>query len=430
MSVVAERPERLARGTARGFAVRALGGDARGAWVLAAGEARGAAECAAWLRATALRLAVRLDPGPRVRWAPGALVRPTCVPGPDAPTALRAWAEDAAGQAAVGEVLEGGGPFGARFPDVDGGWYELVAEPVSVRTEAAERKAGAPMKETSVPEDEAGTVRCDAETDVPHLMRIFAKRLSIHTVGGEPASRTRCGLERHDGVEHVGRVRELREGAVWVTFTREMPPYQARLLPPCACATGEGLPCGLWEGHGGRCLPAERERPAPERIGELGVLLEGAPELARPVREFVLPREREEATRTVRAIEAVLDRVLRLCPFPEGVGLSAPQIGIPRAAALVQPPWGAPAVILLNPRVTAASRETAESYMACPSHPAPRAPDRHPRDITVATTTLTGHPLSATYTHPLSHLVHHEIAHLGGAVLPSRPPVRTSRSGV
>ncbi|EDY42785.2 formylmethionine deformylase [Streptomyces sp. SPB074] len=287
------------------------------------------------------------------------------------------------------------------------------------------------MKETSLPEDEAATVRCDAETDVPHLMRIFAKRLSIHTVGGEPASRTRCGLERHEGVEHVGRVRHLREGAVWVTFTREMPPYQARLLPPCEGAAGGGLPCGLWEGHRGRCLPAERERPAPERIGELGVLLEGAPELARPVTEFDLPREREEATRTVRAIEAVLDRVLRLCPFPEGVGLSAPQIGIPRAAALVQPPWGAPAVILLNPRVTATSRETTESVATCPGHPAPRPPVRHPRDITVATTTLTGHPLSATYTHPLSHLVHHEIGHLAPPPAPRPPdrlPVRPGRS--
>ncbi|WP_052862386.1 peptide deformylase [Streptomyces sp. Tu6071] len=424
MSVAAERAGRLGLPVERGFAVRARGGDARGAWVLAAGEVRDGEECGSWLRATALRLAVRLDPGPRVRWAPGGLVRPTYAPGPDAPTALRAWAEDVVLQAAVGELLESGGPFGVRFPDVDGAWYELVAAPIPVPTEADERKPGAPMSDTTLANAVLRPVRCDAETDVPHLMRIFAKRLSIHTVGGEPASRTRCALEPHEGVEHMGRVRELREGAVWVTFTREMPPYQARLLRPCAREER----CGLYEGHPGRCLAAEPERWEPERMGELGVLLEGAPELAAPVREFDLPREREEAARTVREIETVLDRVLRAYPFPGGVGLSAPQIGVPRAAALVQPPWGAPAVTLLNPCVIAGSRETAEEYESCPGRSGPRTPTSRPNEITVRTTTLTGHPLTTTYTQPLARLVHHEIDHLKGLLHPPRLPVRTPRS--
>ncbi|MET8556750.1 peptide deformylase [Streptomyces sp. NPDC004959] len=425
MSVVAERPGLPARPSAREFAVRARGGDARGAWVLAAGEARGAEECGAWLRATALRLAVRLDPGPRVRWAPGGLVRPTYAPGPDAPTALRAWAEDVVLPAAVGELLENGEPFGVRFPDVDGGWYELAAAPVPVPAAADERKPGAPMSDTSRADAALAPARCDAETDVPHLMRIFAKRLSIHTVGGEPAHRTRCALERHEGVEHLGRVRVLREGAVWVTFTREMPPYQARLLPPCPRLAW----CGLFEGHTGRCLAEEPEPVAPQRMGELGVLVEGAPELAVPVREFDLPRERGEAARTVREIEAVLDRVLRTFPFPGGVGLSAPQIGVPRAAALVQPPWGAPAVTLLNPCLIGGSRETSEAYESCPSRPGPGVLTSRPDEITVRTTTLTGHPLTTTYTQPLARLVHHEIDHLEDLLHPPRLPVRTTRPG-
>ncbi|WP_343244631.1 peptide deformylase [Streptomyces sp. SID11385] len=425
MTVVDGRPERPVGRAVRGFAVWARGGDARGAWLLAAGEVRDAGECGAWLRATALRLAVRLDPGPRTRWAPRGLVRPTYAPGPDAPTALREWAEDGGRQTAVAELLAGGGSFGARFPDVGGAWLELAAVPVPVPAEASERKPGAPMSDMTLPGPALAPARCDAETDVPHLMRIFAKRLSIHTLGGEPASRTRCALEAHEGVEHMGKVRELREGAVWVTFTREMPPYQARLLPPC----GRGERCGLYDGHPGRCVVEEPASPGAERMREAGVLLEGAPELAVTARPFDLPGEREEAMRTVRAIEATLDRVLRAFAFPEGVGLSAPQIGVPRAAALVQPPWGAPAVVLLNPRVTGASAETDESYETCPSRPAARTPVRRPREITVETTTLTGHPLTATYTPPLSRLIHHEITHLEGEARPPRLPVRTSRPG-
>ncbi|MEU6442154.1 hypothetical protein [Streptomyces sp. NPDC047046] len=110
--------------------VASRGGDASGGWVLARARVIHQAEAASWLRAEALRLAVRLDPGPRTRWAAAGALHPTYDPGPDAPTALRAWAEDRERQAQVGHLLAYGRPLSFHFPDLGGAWYALTAAPL------------------------------------------------------------------------------------------------------------------------------------------------------------------------------------------------------------------------------------------------------------------------------------------------------------
>jgi hypothetical protein len=229
--------------------------------LLAEAELADRVEAATWLRREAYRLAVRLDPPPRSRWAGPGLVRPAPVHSDDAPCGLRVWAEDAGWQAGVWGLLSNRLAFALRFPDAGGAWYELAAEPFHPFGSHPAQKTGSinavPVLET-VPEPVPGPgprpvpARCDAGTDVPEIMGIFAKRASLGLPGGDVLRRTRCALAPHAGVEHVGIVRPLTEGAVWVTFTREVPPYQARRLPPCPSA-----PCGLYPGHPGACLPAE-----------------------------------------------------------------------------------------------------------------------------------------------------------------------------
>ncbi|NEA42260.1 hypothetical protein [Streptomyces sp. SID11385] len=110
--------------------VASRGGDASGGWVLARARVIHPADAASWLRAEALRLAVRLDPGPRTRWAAAGTLHPTYDPGPDAPSALRAWAEDRERQARVRHLLAYGQPLSFRFPDLGGAWYALSAAPL------------------------------------------------------------------------------------------------------------------------------------------------------------------------------------------------------------------------------------------------------------------------------------------------------------
>ncbi|NEA40201.1 formylmethionine deformylase [Streptomyces sp. SID11385] len=232
------------------FTVASRGGDERKAVLLGRVPVLAHHEAASWLRSEALRLAVRLDPGPVARWLVPGVARPVLVRRPDAPAALRAWAEDVRRQSRVRELLALGCPFTLRCPDVGGSWYELGARPIPPNENRPAQKPGTPMPPSGAPD------RCDAETDIPEIMGIFAKRASLGVPGGNVVTRTRCGLATHEGVEHVGVVRPLAEGAVWVTFTREVPPYQARRLPPCPCTQPGSQPCGLFPGHPGGCLPA------------------------------------------------------------------------------------------------------------------------------------------------------------------------------
>lgn len=118
------------------FRVTTRGGDERGGVLLSMADVRDHNDAAMWLRDEALRLAVRLDPGPRTSWAAPGVLHSARDPGPDAPTALRAWAEDAAHHSHARhsyarDLLAFGLPFTRRFPDVRGAWYELAAFPRS-----------------------------------------------------------------------------------------------------------------------------------------------------------------------------------------------------------------------------------------------------------------------------------------------------------
>ncbi|MGW3489618.1 hypothetical protein [Streptomyces sp. NPDC001054] len=124
----------MAVGVRLAFALASRGGDASGGWVLARARCGEGAEAAEWLRGEALRLAVRLDPGPRTRWAAPGTLHPVREPGPDAPTSLRAWAEDRQRQARVRHLLAHGRALSFHFPYPGGAWYVLTAAPLAPPT--------------------------------------------------------------------------------------------------------------------------------------------------------------------------------------------------------------------------------------------------------------------------------------------------------
>nr|WP_275407989.1 peptide deformylase [Streptomyces sp. SID14515] len=78
-----------------------------------------------------------------------------------------------------------------------------------------------------------------------------------------------------------------------------------------------------------------------------------------------MPAERDEAERVVDELFAAMDRIGQVHPFAKGTGLATPQIGISRAAAVVQQPGDAPSIVLLNPRITESCNETDEYYEGC-----------------------------------------------------------------
>jgi len=159
-------------------------------------------------------------------------------------------------------------------------------------------------------------------------------------------------------------------------------------------------------------------RPS-QRMRDLGIVQHGAGILAEPARAFELPAERYEAERIVDELFAAMERIGQVHPFAKGMGLAAPQVGIARAA-VVHPPGDAPAIILLNPRITDHSEETDEQYEGCLSFFDVRGLVPRPLKITVETTALDGKTVATVYEHGLARLIHHEIDHLDGLLYTDR----------
>lgn len=161
-------------------------------------------------------------------------------------------------------------------------------------------------------------------------------------------------------------------------------------------------------------------RPS-EQMRELGVVQSGSPVLAEPARPFSLPAERGEAERVIDRLFDSMDHVSQVHDFAKGMGIAAPQIGAPRAAAVVRPsgPDTQP-IVLLNPRITGSSNETDEQYEGCLSFFDVRGLVPRPLRITVETATLDGKTVSTVYERGLARLIHHEIDHLYGLLYTAR----------
>ncbi|MER7984832.1 peptide deformylase [Streptomyces noursei] len=160
-------------------------------------------------------------------------------------------------------------------------------------------------------------------------------------------------------------------------------------------------------------------RPS-QQMRDLGVVQRGAGILAEPARAFDLPAERDVAEHVVDELFAAMERIGQVHPFAKGMGFAAPQIGIARAAAVVQPPGDAPAIILLNPKITSSSDAGDEQYEGCLSFFDVRGLVPRPWKIMVESTALTGETVTTEYDRGLARLIHHEIDHLDGLLYTAR----------
>ncbi|WP_241827278.1 peptide deformylase [Streptomyces graminilatus] len=160
-------------------------------------------------------------------------------------------------------------------------------------------------------------------------------------------------------------------------------------------------------------------RPS-EQMRDLGIVQYGAPLLAERARPFTLPDERETADAVIARLLDAVEHIRRAHDFSgKGLGVAAPQIGIGRAAAVVQPPAAEP-FVLLNPRITAALDELDEKFEGCLSLFDVRVPVLRPLRITVETATPEGSTVTTVFERGNARLVAHEIDHLEGVLIVDR----------
>lgn len=206
---------------------------------------------------------------------------------------------------------------------------------------------------------------------------------------------------------HTAPVRSEENGTIVLTWSTDKPILHARYrLEWCFRAAPSGPePRGV---HLSEVLPSQQMR-------DLGVVQEGAPILTEPTRAFRLPTERDAVEQALESLFTSLERITSVHTFAKGAGVAAPQIGIGRAIAVVQPPEaGAGAIVLVNPRIVDASEETDEQFEGCLSFFDVRGMVPRPLRITVETTALDGTTVTTVYERGVARLIAHEIDHLEG----------------
>jgi peptide deformylase len=123
----------------------------------------------------------------------------------------------------------------------------------------------------------------------------------------------------------------------------------------------------------------------------------------------------------VTGLLSTLERLESVHDFSKGVGLSAPQIGLSVAAAAVRPPERpAEPVVLLNPRIVGASRDTDEQYEGCLSFFDYRGLVARALRIEVEHARYDGARVITSFELAMARLVSHEIDHLEGRLYVDR----------
>ncbi len=150
-----------------------------------------------------------------------------------------------------------------------------------------------------------------------------------------------------------------------------------------------------------------------ETLARMGIRQKGDPILTQPAFPFDLPGEADEAALLLVKLMGYVDRLKQIYPFTKGVGLAAPQIGVPRSMAVVVPS-DRPGIVLTNPRVAWASEETDEQFEGCLSFFDVRGQVRRPLSIDVDVAEFDGAAKLLRFERGIARLVLHEIDHLQG----------------
>lgn len=161
--------------------------------------------------------------------------------------------------------------------------------------------------------------------------------------------------------------------------------------------------------------PRPELRTASDRMKAAGIVQRGAALLSTAARPFDLPADLETAHDVIDQLFAAMQRVGEHHLFGKGMGLAAPQIGIDRAAAIIQPPDpDADPLVLLNPRVVNESAETDEQYEGCLSFFDVRGLVPRPLRLEVEHTRPDGEQVITVLEAGMARLAGHEIDHLQG----------------
>lgn len=135
----------------------------------------------------------------------------------------------------------------------------------------------------------------------------------------------------------------------------------------------------------------------------------------------VLRRKAEPVQRITDEVRAVALKMLQLMHEAPGVGLAAPQVGLPWRMFVANPTHDpAEDRVFINPVLSEQARELVDYEEGCLSLPDIRADIRRPIGITITATDLDGRPFTLTSDDLPARIWQHEYDHLDGVLILDR----------
>jgi len=158
---------------------------------------------------------------------------------------------------------------------------------------------------------------------------------------------------------------------------------------------------------------------------DLAIVQRGDPILTRrDLVPFALPEEADVARSVLDALIRKADEITGRYDFHgRGMGLAAPQIGLPRRACLVRSPVEAEQIVLLNPVVTERGPDgPPEFFEGCLSFFSVRGRVPRPAWIVVDHAALDGTTRQTRFDGVTARVLMHELDHLDGVLFTDRMP--------
>ena len=129
----------------------------------------------------------------------------------------------------------------------------------------------------------------------------------------------------------------------------------------------------------------------------------------------VLHQKAKRVRNIDNSIQKLIDDMIDTMRYTEGVGLAAPQVGIPLQVVVIELPEEEEIITLINPEVVKRSGER-EVTEGCLSLPGYRGEIKRSKSVTVKGRDRHGKQIRIKADGLLAHALEHEIDHINGIV--------------
>jgi peptide deformylase len=130
----------------------------------------------------------------------------------------------------------------------------------------------------------------------------------------------------------------------------------------------------------------------------------------------VLHQKAKKVRKTDDSIQKLIDNMIETMHDIEGLGLAAPQVGVPLQVVVIQLPDKEEAITLINPEVVKISEETEMMTEGCLSLPGYNGEVKRSTSITVKARDRQGKPIRIKGEGLIAQALQHETDHINGIV--------------